>query len=119
MGMQIRREIGAAALADEVDLLRRVAQGERLAFDVFYRAYYRRLHRFLEQVTRRPELVGEVLNDTMLVVWRKAATFNHASRVSTWVFAIAYRRALKALKRAPNRSVEVELADDAVQDDAG
>jgi len=119
MGKQIRQEISSAALADEVDLLRRVANGERLAFDVFYRAYYRRLHRFLEQVIRRPELIGEVLNDTMLVVWRKAGTFNQASRVSTWVFAIAYRRALKALKRAPNRSIEVDMAEEPVQVDGG
>ena len=119
MGKQIRREVDAATLADEVALLRRVAQGERLAFDVFYRAYYRRLHRFLEQLTRRPELVGEVLNDTMLVVWRKAGTFNHGSRVSTWIFAIAYRRALKALKRAPDPGVEVALTDDPEQVDSG
>jgi RNA polymerase sigma-70 factor (ECF subfamily) len=119
MGNQIRREAGPVALADEVALLHRVAQGERLAFDLFYRSYYRRLHRFLEQVIRRPELVGEVLNDTMLVVWRKAGTFNHASRVSTWVFAIAYRRALKALKRAPDRSVEVGMTNDCVQVDPG
>ncbi len=119
MGKQIRREVDPAALADEVALLRRVAQGERLAFDLFYRTYYRRLHRFLEQVTRRPELVGEVLNDTMLVVWRKAGTFNHSSRVSTWIFAIAYRRALKALKRAPHPGVEVALTEDSVEVDPG
>jgi RNA polymerase sigma-70 factor (ECF subfamily) len=45
-------------------------------------------------------MVEEIVNDTMLVVWRKAATFNHGSRVSTWIFAIAYRKALKAMKRA-------------------
>ena len=107
MAKQIRREVDSATLADEVALLQRVARGERLAFDVFYRTYYRRLHRFLEQIMRRPELVGEVLNDTMLVVWRKAGTFNQGSRVSTWIFAIAYRRALKTLKRAPEPGVEI------------
>ena len=117
MGKQIRRSVDAATLADEVALLRRVADGERQAFDVLYRSYYRRLHRFLEQMTHRPELVGEVLNDTMLVVWRKAGTFNHGSRVSTWIFAIAYRRALKALKRAPDPGVEVALAEDTAQTD--
>ena len=119
MGKQIRRSVDAATLADEVALLRRVADGERQAFDVLYRSYYRRLHRFLEQMTHRPELVGEVLNDTMLVVWRKAGTFNHGSRVSTWIFAIAYRRALKALKRAPDPGVEVALAEDTAQTDPG
>ena len=84
---------------DEVALLRRVARKDRYAFELLYRSYYRRLTRFLEQTTRAPQLIGEILDDTMLVVWRKAATFNGESRVSTWIFAIAYRRALKALER--------------------
>ena len=35
----------------------------------------------------------------MLVVWRKAASYSSDSKVSTWIFAIAYRRGLKLLKR--------------------
>ena len=51
-------------------------------------------------MTRRPALVEEVLDDTMLVVWRSAPTATTAgSKVSTWIFAIAYRTALKALQR--------------------
>ena len=84
---------------DEVALLRRVASKDRYAFELLYRSYYRRLTRFLEQTTRAPQLIDEILDDTMLVVWRKASTFNGESRVSTWILAIAYRRALKALER--------------------
>ena len=85
---------------DEVELVRRVAQKDRRAFDVLYRSYYRRLTRFLEQLTRRPHLTEEALNDTMLVVWTKAHTFDGSARVSTWIFGIAYRKALKAVKRS-------------------
>ncbi len=84
--------------------MRRVAAKDRRAFDVLYRAYYRRLTRFLEQLTRRPHLTEEALNDTMLVVWRKAHTFDGSSRVSTWIFGIAYRKALKAVKRSSDPS---------------
>jgi RNA polymerase sigma factor (sigma-70 family) len=84
---------------EEVALLREVSARSRQAFDQLYRAYYPRLTRFVERMVRRPHLVEEILNDTMLVVWRRAETFNHTSRVSTWIFAIAYKTALKALKR--------------------
>jgi RNA polymerase sigma-70 factor, ECF subfamily len=87
------------ATAVEVVLLRRIASGDRQAFETLYRGYFPRLTRFLERVMRRPHSVEEVLNDTMLVVWRKAATFNGQSKVSTWIFSIAYRKALKAIKR--------------------
>ena len=85
---------------DEAALVRRVAAKDRRAFDVLYRAYYRRLTRFLEQLTRRPHLTEEALNDTMLVVWKKAHTFDGSARVSTWIFGIAYRKALKAVRRS-------------------
>jgi RNA polymerase sigma factor (sigma-70 family) len=96
---------------DEVALLRRVASKDRYAFDLLYRSYYRRLTRFLEQTTRTPQLIDEILDDTMLVVWRKAPTFNGESRVSTWIFAIAYRRALKALERE-RRWVQISVDAD-------
>ena len=83
----------------EADLLHRIASQDQYAFEVLYRIYYRRLTRFLDRITRRPQANEEVLDDTMFAVWRKAATFNGTSQVSTWIFAIAYRMALKALKR--------------------
>jgi RNA polymerase sigma-70 factor, ECF subfamily len=102
--MQPKKQVSnAAALPttnqQEVELLVRIADQDRSAFEALYRNYYRRLWRFLEPLTRRPNLIDEILDDTMLVVWNKAATFNGASRVSTWIFAIAYNKALKALKR--------------------
>lgn len=88
------------ANAIERDLIGRIARKDRRAFEALYRAYYRRLLRFLFRITRRSDLVEEVLNDAMLVVWQKADTFEGDSRVSTWIFGIAYRKALKALERA-------------------
>src|SRR5437879_12200014 len=67
--------------ADEAVLLRRIAAGDRLAFETLYRGYFPRLTRFLERVVRRPHVVEEVLNDAMLVVWRKAGSFNGQSKV--------------------------------------
>jgi RNA polymerase sigma-70 factor (ECF subfamily) len=48
---------------------------------------------------RHGDLVEEVLNDTLMVVWQRADSFDGRSKLSTWVFGIAYRKALKALSR--------------------
>ena len=90
---------GDATERAEVRLLDAIAAGERRAFEALYRAYHPRLTRFLDRMTRRPALVEEVLDDTMLVVWRRADRYNGSSKVSTLIFAIAYRTALKALQR--------------------
>lgn len=101
--LPITREHGAQVCAgmpdDEAALIARVAGHDEAAFESLYRAYYPRLRHFLLRMMRRPALVEDVLDETMLVVWRKARTYNHASRLSTWIFAIAYRQSLKALHR--------------------
>lgn len=91
----------AAALGDEAEvrLLERVACGDRQAFQDLYIRYHRRLARFLTRLTRRFDIAEEIINDTLWVVWRKASEFRGQSRVSTWIFGIAYRRALKTLQR--------------------
>ena len=93
---------------DEIRLVGRIAAGDLRAFETLYRGYYPRLTRFLERVIRRAGIVEEVLNDTMLVVWHRAESYNGRCKVSTWIFAIAYRKALKALQRF----------DEPVEDDA-
>jgi RNA polymerase sigma factor (sigma-70 family) len=84
---------------DDEQLFARVRAGDLLAFQQLYRSYHPRLGRFLTNLVRHPQLVEEVFNDTMLVVWNRSDSFRGASRVSTWIFAIAYRKALKALRR--------------------
>jgi RNA polymerase sigma-70 factor (ECF subfamily) len=91
--------VAQAPVRDDVTLLRRVADGDRLAFEALYRAYRVRLARFLANLVRKPEVVEELIDDTMMAVWRGAEAYSGASRVSTWIFAIAYRKALRARQR--------------------
>lgn len=86
----------------ETTLLRRVGARDRKAFEALYHQYYRRLFSYLLKVMRRTDLVEEVLNDVMLAIWKGASGFDGRSRPSTWIFGIAYHKALKAMaRRAP------------------
>jgi RNA polymerase sigma-70 factor (ECF subfamily) len=81
------------------DLLGKVAAGDREALRELYLVYYRRLGSFLLRFTHRHDLVEEVINDTLYVVWCKAGEFRGDSRLSTWIMGIAYRIALNTLRR--------------------
>ena len=96
---------------DDADLLVGIADRNVAAFDRLYRRYYRRLLRFVLRVSRRPNIADEVINDTMMVVWRTAADFAGRSRVSTWIYGIAYRRTLQAVNRVRDRAEMVNLED--------
>jgi RNA polymerase sigma-70 factor, ECF subfamily len=80
------------------DLLDKIVAGDREALRQLYLFYHRRLASFLLRFTRRQDLVEEVINDTLYVVWCKAGEFRGDSRLSTWIMGIAYRRALKTLR---------------------
>ena len=99
------------SLVDEVALMERVADEQMDAFEVLYRLYHPKLTRFLTGMTHRPALVEEILDDTMLVVWRRAHTFDPEAKVSTWIFGIAYRQALKALRQSGDSVAAAELDD--------
>jgi RNA polymerase sigma-70 factor (ECF subfamily) len=99
---------GPAGVAREVDLIARVAEGDRKAFEELYHLYHRRMARFLTRLTRRYDLAEEVINDTFWIVWRKAHTFRGDSQPSTWILGIAYRKARNAF-RASARLAEKNL----------
>ena len=85
------------ALLDEAWLIQRAAAGDRCAFTSLYRLYFPRIARFLHRMTCNAQLIEEITNDAMLAVWQKAGTFDGSCKLSTWIFAIAYRKACKAL----------------------
>jgi len=106
--------IAAAAMHDISDevLIERITGRDQDAFETLYCRYYDRLFRFIIRVTGRLGMIEETINDTMYVVWQKAATFNGCSRPSTWIFAIAYKKALKSLSRrkyTPHPDLECSL----------
>lgn len=87
-----------ATRREELALLARVARGDRRAFAELYRVYRPRLYGYLRRLLPQPSDVDEVLDDVMLVVWKDAAKFRGEARLSTWVFGIAYRKALNAMR---------------------
>ncbi len=104
------RMTASAKTETEQALVRRVARGDVEAFEAIYRRYRLRVARFAARLTRHPDIVEEVVNDTMVVVWQKAGRFRGRSKLSTWILGIAYRITLKRLRESSRRTrAEVEL----------
>jgi RNA polymerase sigma-70 factor (ECF subfamily) len=81
----------------DLELLQRIANGDRNALRQLYNTYYHPLLRFIYRITGRLDLAQEGVNDVMLVVWRNGRSFGGRSSVSTWIMGIGYRKALKLL----------------------
>jgi RNA polymerase sigma-70 factor (ECF subfamily) len=86
----------------DADLIARLCKRDEKALELLYHHYYKRLFRFVARVTRREDLINEVINDVMYVVWEKAESYNQQCQPSTWIFGIAYNKARQSLRNAGN-----------------
>lgn len=87
---------------DEELLVRRVARGDRDAFDELYRRTAPWLVVRLRRRCADDELVAEVMQETYLAVWRAAAAFAGVGVGGTavgWLWTIAARRLVDGLRR--------------------
>src|SRR5215468_6712321 len=94
--------MGAVTAKDEEHLVRRVARGDRVAFDELYRRTSPWLAVRLRRRCADDDLVAEVMQETYLAVWRAAAAFAGASVGGSavgWVWTIAARRLVDGLRR--------------------
>jgi len=93
-------------LKRDADLIARICKTDEKALELLYHHYYKRLFRFVARVTRREELIDEVINDVMYVVWEKAESYSQKCQPSTWIFGIAYNKARQSLRNAGNNDEE-------------
>lgn len=92
--------------SDDDQLLGRVAAGDDGALAELYQRHAQVVLSQILLVVEERGLAEEVLQDTMLAVWRQAGTFRHESRVRSWMIAIARRQARDRLRRNRLRVVE-------------
>lgn len=100
---------------EDKGLLSRVADKDKDAFECLYRAYYHRIFQFVLRMVKNPQLTEEIVGDTMFSIWQKAGAFEGRSRVSTWIFGVAYRRALKALQKDKRHRQQLDFDEDAME----
>jgi RNA polymerase sigma-70 factor (ECF subfamily) len=83
---------------DDVQLLHRIDQGDEDAMAAFYREHGRVVLGQVLLVAGDRRLAEEILQDTMLAVWRGAGSFRGESSVRSWVIAIARRQTRDRLR---------------------
>jgi RNA polymerase sigma-70 factor, ECF subfamily len=117
------RDIGTATFTGmhgpvndhDAGLLRRIGQGDEDAMAAFYREHGRVVFAQVLLVTGERVLAEEIVQDTMLAVWRGAGSFRGESSVRSWVIAIARRQTRDRLRgQRPQAVDDTFLADQPV-----
>src|SRR5262245_28627941 len=95
-------------MPDEEELVRRVARGDRAAFEQLYRRTAPWLAVRLRRRCADDQIVAEVMQETYLAVWRAAGGFAGATVSGSavgWLWTIAARRLVDAFRRRARESV--------------
>lgn len=99
--------------AGEAELVDAVRRRDRQAFARLYGVYYPRLHGYLRRILPNTVIAEEIVDDVMFVVWKDAHKFRGQSAVSSWIFGIAYRKAMTAIRKEKRYHAPLDHSVDA------
>ncbi len=85
------------------ELMTRFQAGDAGAFETLFERYKGPVFSFLVLQCGNRDLAADLRQDTFAKVIGKAQTFDHRSRFSTWIYAIARNAAIDASRRAKHR----------------
>ena len=88
-------------MTTDVELLGAVAAGSRTALEELYRRHAPWLVLRLSRRCADPGLVDETVQDTFVAAWRSAGKYAGQGEVGAWLWGIAIRRLVDALRRRP------------------
>ncbi|GAA1732407.1 sigma-70 family RNA polymerase sigma factor [Isoptericola hypogeus] len=88
---------------DVADLLARAGAGDDDAFGALCEPYRRELLVHCYRMLGSPEDAEDALQETLVAAWQGLADFEQRASVRTWLYRIATRRCLNALRAARRR----------------
>jgi RNA polymerase sigma-70 factor, ECF subfamily len=80
-------------------LLAFISSGDRSAMDRLYVLYFARLANFFLLLTAHADLVDELINDTMVEVWREGASIGANASVAVSIMGLAYSHGQKRVAK--------------------
>lgn len=66
---------------------------------MLYERYADAVYRYALSILRTPHLAEDVLQETMMAVWKSASNFKGHSKVLTWIFGITRNQAHSILRK--------------------
>lgn len=100
------KDVGDAAL------LKAVADQDQAALEELYRRHAPWLTMRLARRCADPQLVDEVIQDAFVAVWRSAGRFKGRGEPAAWLWGIAIRRLVDAIRRRPTATASLDHVEE-------
>ncbi|NDV82760.1 RNA polymerase sigma factor [Bacteroides sp. 51] len=93
---------------DENTCIKRILNGETELFAYFLDRYSRPLYSLIIQIVSSPEDTEELLQDVFLKAFQSLGSYRGGSSFSTWLYRIAYNKAISATRKQKNECFYIE-----------
>ena len=90
-------------------LIKRLKEGDKPAFRSLIEQYKHMVYTLALRIVKNDEDAEEVAQDTFLKVYQSIGSFKGDSKLSTWVYRIAYHRSLDYLKKNKRKPRTTQL----------
>ncbi|SAK66479.1 RNA polymerase sigma factor [Caballeronia ptereochthonis] len=101
----------ATAADDDLSIARRVAAGERSAFELLMRRHNRRLYRMARAVLRNDAEAEDALQEAYLHAYKSMSQFRGDSQLFTWLSRLVLNECFARLRRAARRQNVIPIVD--------
>ena len=103
------------------ELMRLISNGDQTAMKAIYDRYSGPICGFATSWLSDPFEANDVMQETLMDVWRSADRFDGKSSAKTWIFSIARNKAIdrnRKGKKTITQEADVEISDDAPDPEA-
>src|SRR4051794_25389511 len=113
MGVVSRPPRNSEDSAADLELVRRVAAGDRGAVDDLYERFRRPAFALARRVLGDEVLAEDVLQDVFLGIWRDPGAFDGSrGSVASWLLAMVHHKAVDAVRREESHRRRLARAED-------
>ncbi len=84
---------------NDEDLVRQVSNGNRRAFDRFYKSEYKKALFYTFQYMKNMELAQDIVQDSFVALWENRTLLDTSYPLQPYLYSILKNRSINALKR--------------------
>lgn len=96
----------------DVEIARRVAAGDHLAFELLMRRYNRPLYRTARSILKDDAEAEDVVQESYLLAYRNIKSFRGDAKLATWLTRIVVNEAIARSRKASRRAEIIRLDGD-------
>lgn len=96
---------------NENNLIKRCRMGESAAFGPLLKIYKNRLFSYLVKLSGDKNLAEDLLQETLIKVWKGFSNYSEQNRFSSWLFSIAHNTAIDSIRNNYQHRIVEKVED--------